>query len=339
MSDTAATRRLLLATWLLSRSEPATREAIYQAFPAHYRGGADARERMFSRDKAELRRLGFAIETVELGSREDATGYLLDARSSRLPSLEFSPDEGALLWAAAAGALRLSDHPLRNDLESALRKLAVGAKGLPPRATSPGELRPGGGEGGRGAGAMLDRLADAWERRKRIAIDYWRAATDEVVHREVDVYGLAGRRGEWIFVGHCHLRGALRLFYLSRVRALKVNAVRRQDPDYAIPADFEIRRWSRQQPWDYEVHPPRPAAVRLRGSLARLARQLLPGARITALEDGARLARLEVRDLSGLVRQALAWGPEAELLEPPEGRALAREILAPLARAPEGSAP
>jgi hypothetical protein len=30
------------------------------------------------------------------------------------------------------------------------------------------------------------------------------------------------------------------------------------------------------------------------------------------------------------VRQALAWGPEAELVEPAEGRAMAREILAAL---------
>jgi len=37
-----------------------------------------------------------------------------------------------------------------------------------------------------------------------------------------------------------------------------------------------------------------------------------------------------VRNLRGLVRQALAWGPEAEILEPPEGRQMAREVLASL---------
>jgi proteasome accessory factor B len=39
------------------------------------------------------------------------------------------------------------------------------------------------------------------------------------------------------------------------------------------------------------------------------------------------VARLVVKNLGGLVRQALAWGPEAELLEPADGRAMAREIL------------
>jgi proteasome accessory factor B len=51
------------------------------------------------------------------------------------------------------------------------------------------------------------------------------------------------------------------------------------------------------------------------------------------------VARLEVRNLRGLVRQALAWGPEAELLEPAEGRAMAREMLATLAAALDGRAP
>lgn len=336
MPDTAATRCLRLATWLLSQSEPVNRKRIYAAFPEYYQGSAMAREKMFTRDKSALRRLGYALETVELGSQEEATGYLLDARSSRLPPLEFTADEAALLWAAGAGALRLSDHPLRDELENALRKLVVGAKGLPPRASHPGaqladlaSLGAAGEAGGEAASRrLLEKLIGAWETRKRVTIGYWRIATGEVVRRDVDVYGWASRRGEWLFAGWCHRREGVRVFYLSRVKALEVNGVRTQDPDYAIPDGFDIRRWSRQQVWDYEVHAPQAAAVRFRGALARLARQLLPTARVTAEPDGSRLARLEVRNLRGLVRQALAWGLEAELVEPAEGRALAREMLA-----------
>jgi proteasome accessory factor B len=223
------------------------------------------------------------------------------------------------------GALRFSDHPLAEELESALRKLLVGAKGLPPRAAAPEELRERAGAAER---KHLEKLVDAWERRKRITLGYWRVSENAVVARDVDVFGWASRRGEWIFVGHDHLRSAVRIFYLSRVRTLKVNGVRAQDPDYVIPEDFDIRRWSRQQLWDYDVHPPARAVVRFRGSLARLARQLLPTASVTTDETGFRVARLEVRNVRGLVRQALAWGPEAELVEPPEGREMAREILA-----------
>ena len=110
--------------------------------------------------------------------------------------------------------------------------------------------------------------------------------------------------------------------------SLKVNTRRPTEPDYRIPDDFDVRRWSRQQVWEYLVHPPVAATIRFHGSLAPIARQLLPGARVATDADGARVARLEARNLRGLVRQVLAFGPEAELVEPAEGRALAREMLA-----------
>jgi proteasome accessory factor B len=337
---TAATpeaRRLRLAAWLLAQTEPVTRGQIYEALPDDYDPGdgegprAAAAERKFTRDKDALRRLGFAIDKVDLGSRDDAVGYVLDARACALPAIDFGDDEAAAVWTAGVGAARFSDHPLREELESALRKLLVGAKGLPPRAAAAAELA---GAPYPAPGALLARLIEAWERRKRITVDYHRVKTGETVRRTVDVYGWAGRRGEWIFAGHDSLRNEVRVFYLSRVRSLTVNGRRAQDPDYDVPAGFDIRRWSRQEIWDYDVHPPRAAAVRLRGGLARLARQLLPGARVETDATGARLARLEVRNLRGLVRQALAWGPEAELVEPEEGRALAREILAGVAARP-----
>jgi proteasome accessory factor B len=330
-------RLLRLAAWILSQPEPVTRARIYAAFPDEYGGKADAAERKFTRDKDALRRLGFHLETEELGGREEQIGYSIDARASLLPVIELSADEAAAAWTAGVSALRLSLHPLRDELEGALRKLVVGTKALPPRAAATEEIST---EEGADEDAFLPKLADAWERRRRIRISYWRAATGKVVERDVDVYGWARRRGEWIFVGHDHLRNAVRIFYLSRVRALRIvglpkdeaqaRARRGREGDYDIPENFDIRRWSRQQIWDYDVHPPTAATVRFRGSLAPIAKQLLPPATVTTDESGARIARLEVRNTRGLVRQALAWGPEAEVTAPPEARAIAREILASL---------
>jgi proteasome accessory factor B len=328
-------RLLGLAAWILSQPEPVTRASIYAAFPDDYGGDAVAAERKFTRDKDALKKLGFHLETEELGGRDEQVGYVIDPRASLLPPVELSADEAAAIWTAGLGALRLSLHPLRDDLESALRKLVVGSRTLPPRAAALEELET---EGGADGDALLPKLADAWERRRRIRISYWRVATGEVVERDVDVYGWARRRGEWIFVGYDHLRNAVRIFYLSRVRTLaaarlpkdeaQVRARRGKEGDYDIPESFDVRRWSRQQIWDYGVHPPSPAMVRFRGSLAPIARQLLPAARVTTDDTGARVARLEVRNLRGLVRQVLAWGPEAEVAEPAEARAIAREILA-----------
>ena len=330
-------RILKLVSFILDQPGAVTAEQIFERFPDDYPANkADAREKKFTRDKAAIKRLGFVL------AKAGDESYLIDPRSSKLPAVELGQDEALAVWTAAVAALRHSDHPLREDLETALRKMMTGWRGLPPRAGQAAELGTDGGEAD-GAGD-LEALVDAWLRRKRIAIEYWSPVRNAVESRQVDVYGWARRRGEWIFVGHCHKRDAVRIFYLSRVRKLttpqaklkdspqprgKKGLKRRSDDraEYSIPSGFDIRRWSRQQIWEYEVHEPKPAALRFSGSLERISRSLLPGTKSSVDGDGKRTFRLEVRNLRGLVRQALAWGPEAELIEPPEGRAMALEIL------------
>jgi proteasome accessory factor B len=315
----AEARLLRLAAFLHDRRGPVSREAIYEAFPDDYRGNAAAREKKFTRDKDALLALGLALRFVE-----EEGAYVLDVTSSFLPQLSFSPEEAAVVWAAGQAALVNHDHPLAEDLETALRKLAVGAKGLPPRAAAL-EAEPH-AEDSRRARELLAVVTGALSTRKRVRLRYRNAAGVET-ERLLDVYGYAWRRGEWLVVGHCHLRDATRVFYLRRFLSVKPAPAQAHGPDYRVPAAFDIRHWSRQEPWDHLAHDARPAAVRFRGTLAAVARRLLPGARWTVEGDGALTGRLEVRNLPGLVRQALAWGPEAELLEPEEGRALAREAL------------
>jgi predicted DNA-binding transcriptional regulator YafY len=160
--------------------------------------------------------------------------------------------------------------------------------------------------------------------------------------RDVDVYGYGLRDGEWFMVGHCRLRGAPRLFFLRRVESLQARRGSghpclvpkdTKGGDFTVPRDFDFDAWKTQRPWDYLDHPPVEAVVRLGGALGPVARQLLPRATLTTLPDGRREARLAVRNLDGLVRQVLAWGPAAELVSPPRGREQARAILDAVAAA------
>jgi predicted DNA-binding transcriptional regulator YafY len=319
----APERRLLkLAAWFLAHG-PATREEVYADFPRDYRGTAGAKEKMWTRDKDRLQRLG-----VPLCYAEDERTYLLEPNGFYLPKLSFGPAEAAVLTTAARAVLRDPDHPLREDLEAAVRKLLVGSAGLPPQAAvleaahepaAPPQVRK-----------WLGTIADAVEDRRRLHLSYWVPARDEVTERDVDPYGYAWRRGEWLLVGHCHLRKGMRVFYLRRVRALKAAPTKAKPPHFTLPASFDVRLWSRQDPWDYLAHEPREAVVRFRGSLAKIAPKLLPGAKFSTAADNSRVAQLVVRNLDGLVRQCLAWGPEAELVEPVDGRERARDILASL---------
>lgn len=329
-SDDRAERRLLrLAGWFLAHG-PATCEEVFEAFPKAYAGAAQAREKKWSRDKRDLERLGVPLRWSE----DDGGTYHLEPNSFYLPRQSFTAPEAAVLSTAARAALRDPDHPLRDDLEAALRKLFVGAAGLPPRATVL--------EGGAPPAApprlkrWLATVADAVEERKLLHLAYWVPARQELTERDLSPYGYAWRRGEWLLVGRCHLRHAMRVFYLRRVRALGLAAPRRKPPHFEIPADFDVRDWSRQEPWDYFAHLPREAAVRFTGSLARIAPRLVPGAKLERAADGARVARLVVRNVEGLVRQCLAWGPEAELLEPADARERVRHVLAALPAAAGG---
>ncbi len=334
----AGERRLLkIAAWMMERSEPFKREDLLEAFPRDYAGDPEARHKKFGRDKDAVERMGVALRTLE----DDRTSYLVDRTALHLARLTFTEAEAAVVWMAGRAALRAGDHPLRDELESALRKLSVGAKGLPAAPPTPGPIAPP--PATQALSARLALLAEAVQRRRRLHLVYRGGGAGTETVRDVDVHGYGLRRGEWFFVGHCHLRDEPRLFYVGRVVALADRPDRAahqcavpkdaKGGDYRVPADFELDQWRLQQPWDYRAHAPLEARVRLTGSLARGARGLLPGAALAQEDGGARLATLSVRNLDGLVRQVLAWGEGAELLSPPEGRAQARAILAALAAA------
>ncbi len=322
-SGGAEQRLLKVAARLLSDAEPVTFAQLREELPGDYGGRPDAAEKKWARDKEALRDLGFAVRWVDMLDERGA--YTIDPTSCYLPRIDLSEEEAAVVWLAGRAALR-SPHPLRDELETALRKLVAGAAGLPPRASQP-ELEPA--DPARAAAGEPDRLrlvAGACLRRKRLWMRYASTYRGET-ERYVDPWGYAYRKGDWIFVGWCHDRRSPRIFYLRRVLEMELAPVKAKGPDFAVPDDFDVRTWSRQEPWDWRFHEPKRALVRFDGSLARIAPKLLRGAKLTAAPDGARHAALEVRNLEGLVRQVLAWGPEAEIVEPDEGRVIAREML------------
>jgi proteasome accessory factor B len=316
---------------MMERSEPFSREEVLEAFPDDYGPPGEAAFRKFGRDKVAIERLGVALHADD----EDRARYLVDRTALHLARLDFEPAEAAVVWMAGRAALRAGDHPLRDDLEAALRKLTVGARGLPQAVPTAGPIAPPAPDGE--LAERLALLAEAVQRRRRLHLVYRSAGAAETV-RDVDVHGYGLRRGDWFFVGHCHLRDEARLFYLSRVVSLRDRPDRAvhqcrvskdaKGGDYRIPPGFDLDAWRLQQPWDYLEHPPLEATVRLRGPLARAAARLLPGARLAAADQGgARDATLPVRSLDGLARQVMAWGADAELLAPPEGRARLLALL------------
>lgn len=65
------------------------------------------------------------------------------------------------------------------------------------------------------SGALLTLAAAAGERRM-VRMRY-RSGRSEETEREMDPYGVLHREGYWYAVGHCHLRGGMRLFRVDRI--------------------------------------------------------------------------------------------------------------------------
>src|SRR5689334_25021005 len=94
--STAKTERLLnLVICLLSTRRPLTKAQIRQAVPQYAENtSTEAFERMFERDKDELRDLGIPLATsFEDPLFEDEVGYRVDRDAYALPEVSFEPDE------------------------------------------------------------------------------------------------------------------------------------------------------------------------------------------------------------------------------------------------------
>ena len=116
----------LLILLLVSRSF-VTKDRIRDVIDDYRRGSDEAFEKMFERDKDELRSLGIPIEVGHLDAFfEDEVGYRIKRDAFELPQVELEPDEAAVVGLAA----RVWQHAgLADATSQALLKLK--AAGLP----------------------------------------------------------------------------------------------------------------------------------------------------------------------------------------------------------------
>ena len=119
----AKTERLLnLVLCLLYTRRALPKSKIREIVPQYGSAASDeAFDRMFERDKDELRELGIPLVTEDIGGVwDDELGYRIDQRDYALPDIEFEADELAVLGLASRTWAHAS---LAGPAASALRKL------------------------------------------------------------------------------------------------------------------------------------------------------------------------------------------------------------------------
>jgi proteasome accessory factor B len=351
MSARRTERLLNLVICLLATRRWLTKEQIRQSVPQYQDCDTDeAFERMFERDKDDLRELGVPLITGATSSLfEDEVGYRIPPEKYELPPIDLTPEELAVLGLAsrvwqqaslagpAAQALvklqalgvetdddsLIGIEPRVRTAEPAFQPLYAATRDGAPvsfayRKPSPDPDPAPGAQGVDGAPAADGAPADGQTRR----LEPWR---------------LVSRGGHWYVVGFDRDRGERRTFRLSRI----VGAVRRigapgsftvPDRDPAGGRTEEVRGFERSLGRGDD----RIATIRVREgrawSLRRRAERIDPGA---DGHPGASWDEVSVRvgDVDDLSEEIAWFGPDAVVLGPGDLRAAVIRRLRGVVRA------
>ncbi len=230
----AAFERLVnLALALASAREPRTATALRDS--GIYPPGQDdaAFQRMFERDKDELRSMGFVIDVDEQGA------YRLDPRATFASTIDLTAPETAVLGAVGSALLDDPAFPFAADLRMALAKLVAGAG---CRAAAAGTPIPG--ADARRQGETVAAVSRAVDARKRIGFEYTNSLGVSGP-RTVEPYGLFLHEGRWYAVGRDVEKDEVRTFAAARMERVEPNAQRPKSPDFSPPEGFDVAAFAR----------------------------------------------------------------------------------------------
>jgi proteasome accessory factor B len=363
-------RWLDLIAFLVKHRFPVSVDQIMEAVPAYAAkraGGSETdREsvrRMFERDKDELRALGMPLEKLEYSidyGTQRAEGYALSSRDFYLPYLrivgedadagggegkaagkgkkrpgvaevEIERDDAATAVEALRRVADLPGFGLAEEARSALRKVAFDVD-VDDLAVAPVLYvdRPGVAE-------VRDRMAlltDAVRARKKVRFRYHGIYRGEPTQRAVAPYGLLFQHGHWYLIGHDELRDDVRVFRLGRMEGVEVNRAAAKTPDFEVPADFDLREYTRLEPWELGAGDDGPLEARVRFAFPAslwVARNGY-GALVAEEDGGDAVRQFDVHQVGPFLRWLQGFAGEAIVASPPELRdeqvSLARETAA-----------
>ena len=237
------TERLLnLILALKSARRPVSKQRIRESLPAYAAATSDeAFDRMFERDKDELREMGIPITTTVLDVLfDDEVGYRIDSSETTLPAISFEPDEVAAL---ALAARAWSTASISGAASAGLRKLRLSGVEIDESVAAGAEPRI------RTKEPAFEAVHAALSALQPITFDY-RKNDGELTTRQVQPWALKNWHGRWYLTGYDLDRGDDRAFRLSRFEGPSVaRAGRARTPSRPTTCPRWPSRHSRPSLW------------------------------------------------------------------------------------------
>ena len=185
MSAQKTERLINLTLALLATKRYLTKSEIFKTV-AGYSGSPETMERMFERDKDELRSLGIAIEVKGIDPLfEDEQGYLIRSETFQLSENEFTKEE--LLYLTMAANL-WHDSALGSDSKAALLKIQSLSGPIESDAVNTPAVRDS------ESAALLSSVFEAVDTEQLIKFGY------KGKERTAQPFGLYTRDGFWYLV-------------------------------------------------------------------------------------------------------------------------------------------
>lgn len=233
MSASKTERLLNLLIALLERRRGYSKEELRALIPPYKEASSEeAFNRLFERDKDDLREMGIPVQTFIEDTFFDldsgVTRYRIDRETYRLPELSFTPEESAVLslasriWQQASLGSAAARAVRRLDVRGALAE-GDSLIGIEPRI--------------RTAEPAFDELLKAVMDGYPVSFEYRAASSGEVSVRRVEPWGLGNRFGHWYLVGNDFDRGDERTFRLTRI----TSKIKKLSGNYLVPEEFTMR--------------------------------------------------------------------------------------------------
>ena len=293
---------LLIMLLVSTRFVPKTRirEILYAD------AGDEAFDKMFERDKEELRSLGVPVEVGQIDAYfDDEPGYRVPPDQFALPVIDLAADEAAVVGLAT----RVWDHQrLASATTEAVRKLSAAGAEIDLSALDIAQPRLQADE------PTFDVFFEAVLDRSVVEFDYQRSGGAEPARRRLQPWGVTRYSGRWYVVGFDLDRDDERLFRLSRVQgeARKVG----RPGAYSIPEGTDISAATRRLAPDLSTEPVvllvrRGAALPLRRGADSVEVD------VTGPDDATAWDRLTLARASvGIADEVLGFGPAVRVEAP-----------------------